>query len=50
VAGSFAESPEFRRLLAGDYQVNLARVALEIGRDVYPDLQIDTIVEHVKRD
>jgi regulator of sirC expression with transglutaminase-like and TPR domain len=36
----FADSPEFRRLAAGEHPVNLARIALEIAADAYPDLDI----------
>jgi|SRR5579864_1621296 len=43
----FAESPEFRRLLAGVQDVDLTRISLEIARDAYPDLNpqpyLDTI-------
>jgi regulator of sirC expression with transglutaminase-like and TPR domain len=49
VVRSFADSPEFRRLVAGDDQVNLARVALEIGRDVYPDIEIQAYLERIQR-
>jgi regulator of sirC expression with transglutaminase-like and TPR domain len=35
---SFAASPEFRRLLAGDPAVDLTRIALEIAQDAYPEL------------
>jgi regulator of sirC expression with transglutaminase-like and TPR domain len=49
VAFSFANSPEFRRLLAGDDQVNLARVALEIGHDAYPGLEIEAYLEKIQR-
>ncbi len=48
MAASFAESPEFQRLVAGNGQVNLARVALEIGRDAYPDIDIDAYLEKIK--
>jgi regulator of sirC expression with transglutaminase-like and TPR domain len=41
VRSPFADSPEFRRLLAGDGPVHLARVALEIARDAYPDLDVE---------
>jgi regulator of sirC expression with transglutaminase-like and TPR domain len=34
----FEESPEFRRLLAQDPGVDLVRIALEIARDAYSDL------------
>ena len=34
----FDDSPEFRRLLAGQPGTDLTRIALEIARDAYPDL------------
>jgi regulator of sirC expression with transglutaminase-like and TPR domain len=37
----FDDSPEFRRLAAGEQPVDLARVALEIAADAYPGLEID---------
>jgi regulator of sirC expression with transglutaminase-like and TPR domain len=37
----FADSPEFRRLAAGEQPVDLARIALEIAADAYPGLEID---------
>jgi regulator of sirC expression with transglutaminase-like and TPR domain len=46
---SFANSPEFQRLLVGDDQVNLARVALEIGRDAYPDLEIEAYLGKIQK-
>jgi regulator of sirC expression with transglutaminase-like and TPR domain len=49
VAVSFADSPEFRRLLAGNDRVNLARVALEIGRDAYPDIDIEAYLQKIQR-
>ncbi len=48
MAVSFAESPEFQRLLAGNDQVNLARVALEIGRDAYPEIEIEAYLERIQ--
>ena len=36
VPAPFADSPEFQRLLIGSNRVDLARIALEIGRDAYP--------------
>lgn len=35
---SFADSPEFRKLLRGEPQPDLVRIALEIARDAYPGL------------
>jgi regulator of sirC expression with transglutaminase-like and TPR domain len=46
---AFADSPEFRRLLAGDGPVRLARIALEIARDAYPDLEIETYLGRIER-
>ena len=43
MAVQFADSPEFQRLLAGQNQVDLARVALEIGRDAYPEIDIEVL-------
>jgi regulator of sirC expression with transglutaminase-like and TPR domain len=37
----FDDSPEFRRLAAGDQPVDLARVALEIAADAYPGLEVE---------
>ena len=45
MAVPFADSPEFQRLLAGDDHVDLARVALEIGRDAYPEIDIEVYLE-----
>jgi regulator of sirC expression with transglutaminase-like and TPR domain len=41
VRSPFADSPEFRRLLAGEARVSLPRVALEIARDAHPALDVD---------
>jgi regulator of sirC expression with transglutaminase-like and TPR domain len=43
----FADSPEFRRLLAGESDVNLARIALEIARDAEPHLDIDAYLARI---
>jgi regulator of sirC expression with transglutaminase-like and TPR domain len=48
MAVSFADSPEFCRLLAANAPVNLARVALEISRDAYPDLDIEAYLEKIE--
>jgi regulator of sirC expression with transglutaminase-like and TPR domain len=37
----FADSPEFARLLGGAPDADLTRLALEIARDAYPDLDPD---------
>jgi len=41
VRDPFAEDAGFRRLIAGDGPVDLARVNLEVARDAYPDLDVD---------
>ena len=41
-APPFADSPEFQRLVAGESPVHLARIALEIAQDAYPDLDIES--------
>ena len=43
----FAHSPEFRRLLAGEGPVDLARVALEIAGDAYPGLEIESYLARI---
>lgn len=43
----FADSPEFRRLVAGEARVNLARVALEIAADAYPGLEIELYLARI---
>ena len=52
---TFEDSPEFRRLLAGDPAADLTRIALEIARDAYPDLEpgrylgaIEALAERVR--
>jgi regulator of sirC expression with transglutaminase-like and TPR domain len=47
VPDPFADSPEFQRLLAGNDDVDLARIALEIGRDAYPDLDIEAYLKRI---
>jgi regulator of sirC expression with transglutaminase-like and TPR domain len=49
VVAPFANSPEFSRLLAGDDHVDLFRIALEIGRDAYPEIDIEDYVERIDR-
>ncbi len=44
---SFAESPEFRRLAAGEHPVNLARIALEIAADAYPELDVEAYLTRI---
>jgi regulator of sirC expression with transglutaminase-like and TPR domain len=43
----FADSPEFRRLVAGERRVALARVALEIAADAYPGLDVETYLARI---
>ncbi len=45
---SFADSPEFRLLLAGSAQVNLARIALEIARDAYPEIDVEAYLQKIQ--
>jgi regulator of sirC expression with transglutaminase-like and TPR domain len=49
VAILFPDSPEFRRLIAGDADVHLASLALEIARDAYPGLQAQSYVERIQQ-
>ena len=34
----YADSPEFQHLLQGDERADLTRIALELARDAYPQL------------
>jgi regulator of sirC expression with transglutaminase-like and TPR domain len=43
----FADSPEFRRLVAGEGRVALARIALEIAADAYPGLDIASYLARI---
>ena len=43
----FADSPEFRRLAAGEHPVDLARIALEIAGDAYPGLEIEAYLVRI---
>ncbi|MHB1556199.1 MAG: SirB1 family protein [Isosphaeraceae bacterium] len=45
--GPFADSPEFRRLIAGDPEVDPARVALELAADAYPGLDIEDYLARI---
>jgi regulator of sirC expression with transglutaminase-like and TPR domain len=48
VPAAFADSPEFQRLLAGEAEPDLVRIALEIAKDVYRDLDPEaylTVIE-----
>jgi regulator of sirC expression with transglutaminase-like and TPR domain len=49
VVATFADSPEFQRLVAGDDHVDLSRIALEIGRDAYPEIDIEAYVGRIDR-
>ena len=51
----FSDSPEFQRLLRNEPGSDLIRIALEIARDAYPDLdpirylrRIETLVERIR--
>ena len=43
----FEDSPEFRCLLAGDSQVDLTKIGLEIAMDAYPDLNPEAWLEQI---
>ncbi len=43
----FPESPEFQRLAAGANDVSLPRIALEIARDAYPDIDIEAYLARI---
>lgn len=45
--GPFADSPEFRRLIAGESTVDPARVALELAADAYPGLDIEDYLARI---
>ncbi len=45
----FANSPEFERLLEGKSEVCLARIALEIARDAYPELNVDDYLDRIAK-
>jgi len=44
----YPDSPEFQRLIAGDGNVQIARIALEIARDAYPDLDIEAYLGRIQ--
>ncbi len=44
----FADSPEFQRLVMGANKVKLARIALEIARDAYADLDIEPYLKRIE--
>ncbi|GAC1450803.1 MAG: SirB1 family protein [Isosphaeraceae bacterium] len=41
------ESPEFQRILRGDPRADLVRVAMEIARDAYPDLDPEPYLSRI---
>jgi regulator of sirC expression with transglutaminase-like and TPR domain len=43
----FPDSPEFERLLEGAESPNLLRIALEVARDAYPELEIEHYLDKV---
>lgn len=43
----FAESPEFQRLVQGEPGTDLTRIALEIARDAYPELDPDPYLAQI---
>ena len=43
-----APDPEFQRLLAGDLQADLTRIAIELARDAYPDLRAEPILATIE--
>jgi regulator of sirC expression with transglutaminase-like and TPR domain len=45
----FDESPEFERLLTGQSDVCLARIALEIAHDAYPELDVDNYLNRIAK-
>jgi regulator of sirC expression with transglutaminase-like and TPR domain len=47
VSLQFTNSPEFERLLSGTSEVDLARIALEIANDAYPDLSVDDYLDRI---
>jgi regulator of sirC expression with transglutaminase-like and TPR domain len=48
VRSPFAGSPEFERLLRHDARPDLTRIALEIARDAYPDLEPGPYLERIE--
>lgn len=44
----FSESPEFLHLLRGEVDPDLTRLALEIARDAYPDLDTQAYVDQIQ--
>ncbi|AGA29184.1 hypothetical protein Sinac_5030 [Singulisphaera acidiphila DSM 18658] len=48
VVSPFAESPEFQRLLRREPPSDLIRIALEIARDAYPELEAERYLEKIE--
>ena len=46
---TYPPSPEFERVLKGEDRLSLERVALEIARDAYPDLDVDAYLAKIDR-
>lgn len=44
----FGQSPEFQRLLSRDAQPDLVRIALEIARDVYTELDVEAYMARIE--
>ena len=44
----FADSPEFLRLVRGEFQIDLARIALEIAVDAYPAIDIESYLDRIQ--
>src|SRR5262249_60940295 len=49
VATPFSESPEFQKLLAGGGHPSLDRIALEIARDAYPELDLELYLTKIEQ-
>jgi regulator of sirC expression with transglutaminase-like and TPR domain len=47
VKSRFAHSPEFERLLEDQGEICLARIALEIARDAYPELDVEKYLDRI---
>jgi len=48
VSVSFPDGHEFLHLFSGDAKVEIARIALEIARDAYPDLDVEAYVGKIQ--
>jgi regulator of sirC expression with transglutaminase-like and TPR domain len=49
VPSPFSESPEFQKLLSGEARPGLDRIALEIARDAYPELDLEHYMGKIER-